>query len=93
LLELAIDAETRVLATPGNFADAVKWLIELDPEQVLPDPFDTPEAHENAMKHRRRTQAPHVRKLLAAWDKVTHKAPTVAAILVERAKGKRANRD
>ena len=74
VLELAIDAETRVLATPGNFSDAAKWLIQLDPEQVLPDPLDTPEAHENAMKHRRRTQAPPVRQLLAAWDTVTHKA-------------------
>ena len=74
LLELAIDAATRVLATPGNFSDAAKWLIQLDPEQVLPDPFDTPEAHENAMKHRSRTQAPPVRQLLAAWDTVTHKA-------------------
>ena len=38
LLELAIDAATRVLATPGNFSDAAKWLIQLDLEQVLPDP-------------------------------------------------------
>lgn len=74
LRELAIDAETRVLATPGNFSDAATWLIQLDPEQVLPDPLDTPEAHENAMKHRRRTQAPPVRQLLAAWDTVTRKA-------------------